>query len=434
MRILSSLPLMLLAGVALAQTAPAPPQKDWKIVLPGIIAYPGIPAGTAEVLNDLLLEAMLSRHGIRAVGPSDVRSLLKAEQQAQLLGCSDEGCMTKLAGILGADFLVGGTIGKLDNLFVLNLQIIDAREGKVTSRASDSFPSLAEAPARVGPLADRLLNAQPRYRASTAAFSRPLPQRAMEPGEFCKRLQEYLDGAARAPFSRDLVTLRHQLLTDLIATPYQLPFDQKRSCFWSNHGRIQGAIRLQRYRAADDGAAFDAWRRAREFDAMADQLTVLAEAFPRGLEMEKNGTGRRLEELPFEVREEAPEPPESMPGFGAYRQAYREALPVLTEALSLVAREDLKAFAALFSNPDPKRASRNPPSVLDNLRHTQKSGFSLEPCPPLAMGGTDLESAVERFSKNRELVVCLRKVKDEYAAIERMILVHDGKAWRLLGT
>ncbi|NMB74528.1 MAG: hypothetical protein GYA21_05300 [Myxococcales bacterium] len=426
--------LGLLAAHALAQTAPPPPQKDWKIVVPGIIAYPGIPSGTAEVLNDLLLEAMLSRHGIRAVGPSDVRSLLAAEQQAQLLGCSDEGCMTRLAGILGADFLVGGTIGKLDNLFVLNLQIIDAREGKVTSRASESFSSLAEAPARVGPLTDRLLNAQPRYRASTAAFARALPTKAMETGEFCKRMQEYLDGASRAPYAGALVELRRTLLSDLVATQYQMVFDQKRSCFWSSHGRTQGLLRLQRYRAGDDEAAFDVWRRAKEFDAMAESLTLLAEAYPRGLEMEKNGTGRRLEELPFAVREEVPERPEQIPGYAPYRQAYLEALPLLKQALSLVERDDSKAFAALFSHADPRRANRDPPSIMENLRHTRKTGFALEPCPPLAMGWSDLASAIERFQKTKELGLCYRKVRSDYVSIERILFVHDGKAWRLLGT
>lgn len=435
MRTLSLLLTLLLPCGTLAQPSPAAEtKKEWKVVLPGIIAYPGIPAGTAEVLNDLLLEAMLSRHGIRAVGPSDVRSLLAAEQQAQLLGCSDEGCMTRLAGILGADFLVGGTIGKLDNLFVLNLQIIDAREGKVTSRASESFPSLAEAPTRVGPLTDRLLNAQPRYRASTAAFARALPAKALEPGEFCKRMQEYLDGASRAPYTGTLVELRRTLLTDLVATQYQMVFDQKRSCFWSSHGRTQGELRLQRYRAGDDEAAFDVWRRAREFDAMAEALTLLAEAYPRGLEMEKNGTGRRLEELPFAVREEAPDRPEHIPGYATYRQAYLEALPLLKQALSLVERNDPKAFAALFSNPDPKCASRNPPSIMESLRQTRKTGFVLEPCPPLAMGRADLESAIERFQKTRELGLYYRKVKGDYVSIDRIFFIHDGKAWRLLGT
>ncbi len=427
--------LALLTSRAMAQpSSGAETKKEWKVVLPGIIAYPGIPSGTAEVLNDLLLEAMLSRHGIRAVGPSDVRSLLAAEQQAQLLGCSDEGCMTRLAGILGADFLVGGTIGKLDNLFVLNLQIIDAREGKVTSRASESFPSLAEAPARVGPLTDRLLNAQPRYRASTAAFARALPTKAMEPGEFCQRMQEYLDGASRAPYAGALVELRRTLLSDLVATQYQMVFDQKRSCFWSSHGRTQGLLRLQRYRAGDDEAAFDVWRRAKEFDAMAEALTLLAEAYPRGLEMEKNGTGRRLEELPFSVREEAPERPEQIPGYAPYRQAYLEALPLLKQALSLVERDDSKAFAALFSHADPRRANRDPPSIMENLRHTRKTGFTLEPCPPLAMGWSDLGSAIERFQKSKELGLCYRKVKDEYVSIERIFFIHDGKTWRLLGT
>ena len=92
------LPAVLLTGFLSAPASGA--DQDLKVVVPGIYAYPGIPEGTSQVLTDLLLEALLSRHGIRALGPSDVRAVLTAEQQKSLLACSDESCMAELAGAL----------------------------------------------------------------------------------------------------------------------------------------------------------------------------------------------------------------------------------------------------------------------------------------------------------------------------------------------
>jgi hypothetical protein len=76
--------LCLWIGLALASQAPAG-TKELKVVVPGIHAYAGVPEGASDVLTDLLLEALLTRHGIRALGPSDTRSMLTAEQQNQLV-------------------------------------------------------------------------------------------------------------------------------------------------------------------------------------------------------------------------------------------------------------------------------------------------------------------------------------------------------------
>ena len=60
-------------------------ESEKKVVVPGLHAYKGITEGVPEVLADLLLEALLSRHGIRALGPSDIRTVLSAEQQKKLM-------------------------------------------------------------------------------------------------------------------------------------------------------------------------------------------------------------------------------------------------------------------------------------------------------------------------------------------------------------
>jgi hypothetical protein len=148
------------------------PAKELKVVVPGVYAYKGVPEGTSDVLADLLLEALLSRHGIRALGPSDARAMLSAEQQKQLLGCKDESCMTELAGALGADWLIAGTVGKLEDLYVVSLQLIDAQ--------------------KLGGLVDKLLGQQPRVRTAPALKKQPEPKREpLDVRTFCRRIKAY---------------------------------------------------------------------------------------------------------------------------------------------------------------------------------------------------------------------------------------------------
>jgi len=409
-------------------------EKSKKVVVPGVYAYEGVPPGTDGVLSDLLLNALLSRHGIHAMGPADARSILTAEQQKNLLGCTDEGCMAELAGALGADFLVGGSVGRLDDLYVISLQLIDSRQAKVISRATANIKKLSAAPARIGPLVDELLGAQPRLRKSPAILERtssePRPEN-MDVKTFCEKNEEYTDLLLEPPYSPELVKKRAVLLEDFVLTPFKRVFDRKRPCIWQLQGKVSNALSHQFKTANDRAAALDAKRRMAEYWKFIEEVKLVQDEYARGLEMEKLGTSKRLSGLPFEVKEAVPSTLPDEPGMRAYRKAYDEAISVVERALKAVKQGKKKVFISLFAPPGKRHERYKPGAFYKELRRKHSQGFKISTCPLAIMPIDDVERAREKFEANSEVEVCWRRVKKHVAIRDGMWLRKLPAGWRI---
>lgn len=110
-----------------APTAQKPPSRSGKVK----IAAPGL---TAINLDPKLVEfyadhlaQRLGFAGVAVVSQKEIQGVLGLERQRQLLGCGAESsCMTELAGALGVDGLLVGTLAKVADTFQLNLKVISA--------------------------------------------------------------------------------------------------------------------------------------------------------------------------------------------------------------------------------------------------------------------------------------------------------------------
>lgn len=163
-----------IAAALAAQDAPAPPPAETAappaeqpsgpkklklLVLDVKVANPeDIDAGAADTLTQFVA-AHAARFPLEVVAMSDVRDLVELEGQKQAMGCdtSSSSCLGDLAGALGADLVLGTRAGKLDAVYVVSLQLYDARTTGAEGRASVQAWSIAEASAKVGPAIDELL-------------------------------------------------------------------------------------------------------------------------------------------------------------------------------------------------------------------------------------------------------------------------------------
>lgn len=75
----------------------------------------------------------------RVLSPDDVRSILVQEQQRQLAGCTDEGCLAELAGALGAEMVVSGRLALLEGVWSLSLTAVDATTVENRGRISETW-------------------------------------------------------------------------------------------------------------------------------------------------------------------------------------------------------------------------------------------------------------------------------------------------------
>lgn len=173
--------------VASTASAAAP-----RFVAPGL-RVTNLKASLAQDFTDHLAQQLAGR-GLSVITSSDVQAILGIERQKQLLGCSDDAstCMTELAGALGADGVVMGTVVRVGKKFQVNVRIIDARDARPLAlyseqcdREEDLFGVLdLAAQALVNELQPYLAARAKQDKAAAAAVAKPDVSEAPPPALF----------------------------------------------------------------------------------------------------------------------------------------------------------------------------------------------------------------------------------------------------------
>jgi hypothetical protein len=156
------LPLLLALTIAAAEP-PAPgakPTPRLKLLVLDVKAANAddIDAGQVETLTSVIT-VRAARFPFEVVSSGDIRQMLELEEKKQAAGCdtTSASCLAEIAGALGADLVLSTRAGKLDAVFVITLQLYDARASKSEGRGSVEAWSLQEASAKIGPAVDELL-------------------------------------------------------------------------------------------------------------------------------------------------------------------------------------------------------------------------------------------------------------------------------------
>jgi len=88
--------------------------------------------------------AMRKEKGVSVLSPSEVATLLGFEKEKQLLGCSDTGCLSEIAGAMGADRLVSGTVGRVGKSLVVYISSVDSKKATAVATVSERLMSISD--------------------------------------------------------------------------------------------------------------------------------------------------------------------------------------------------------------------------------------------------------------------------------------------------
>src|SRR5437868_3019595 len=125
--------LFLLVTLAGAPGAPSVAALNLK-------ATTGVSADKAQLLSDVMTEELRSAGTFsRVVSMQEVEAMLGLERQRQLLNCEASSCVAELAGALGVDLVVTGTVGQLAKTAVLKLSLVDSRDGRTVASLSQQL-------------------------------------------------------------------------------------------------------------------------------------------------------------------------------------------------------------------------------------------------------------------------------------------------------
>jgi hypothetical protein len=104
-----------------------------------------IDMGSVKILNELLAVEMSRQPGYDVLSGADVRRLVALEAEKQSVGCADDAsCLAEIAGAMGAQFVVSGSIGKLGTRHVLTLTLFDSHAARSVNRVDLRAASIDE--------------------------------------------------------------------------------------------------------------------------------------------------------------------------------------------------------------------------------------------------------------------------------------------------
>ncbi len=128
----------------------------------------GVQAGEAEIITDRL-RIELFNTGKASIMERDQMKAIMKEQGFQASGvCADDGCMVELGQMLGVERLVGGSIGKLGSMYLLNFRVIDVTTAKILTVVSlDIKGSIEEVVYKLKTIAWELVSETPNKKSST---------------------------------------------------------------------------------------------------------------------------------------------------------------------------------------------------------------------------------------------------------------------------
>ncbi len=98
---------------------------------------------TVAVLDQMILSQLQAAIGktVRVVGKADIDALLGFEKTKDAVGCTESTCAAELAGALGVDSILTGTIGNLGKKSVLSLSWIGQRDARPIARHTQDLGS-----------------------------------------------------------------------------------------------------------------------------------------------------------------------------------------------------------------------------------------------------------------------------------------------------
>ncbi len=118
--------------LSLLAAAPASP----RVALMPLSGGEGVTEKTAETVTDAVAAELRRIGGYQLITGREISALLSVERQKALLGCQDTSCMAEVAGALDVDQIIVGSVARLGESWLLQLQRVDAHKATTLSHSN----------------------------------------------------------------------------------------------------------------------------------------------------------------------------------------------------------------------------------------------------------------------------------------------------------
>ncbi len=121
------------------------------IALPALPARAAVDKNSAALVTELVTTSLDKEQRFEVLSSSDVRRQLEIEANKATLGCDADSssCLAEIAGAMGAQLVVYGKLGTLDDVVILTLNLFDSAQAKAVGRVALKEKSLSALSDRV---------------------------------------------------------------------------------------------------------------------------------------------------------------------------------------------------------------------------------------------------------------------------------------------
>jgi len=89
-----------------------------------------VPERITRIATNSLVAELRKLERVAAIGMDEIRDMLTHEENKRMVGCDDESCLAEIAGAMGVDELVTGSLARLGDASVINLRRLDLRKAE----------------------------------------------------------------------------------------------------------------------------------------------------------------------------------------------------------------------------------------------------------------------------------------------------------------
>jgi TolB-like protein len=90
----------------------------------------GVDEASTAIISDRLRTALYKEGGLTVLERNAMKDVLK-EQGFQQSGCTSDACAIEIGQLLGVNYMVVGTVGKLGRLYTIDVRMIQVSTGKI---------------------------------------------------------------------------------------------------------------------------------------------------------------------------------------------------------------------------------------------------------------------------------------------------------------
>jgi TolB-like protein len=121
-------------------------EKETKasLIVFDLVPEKGIDKGVANLLTEIIIDEVTKSNKYKVIGQKDIDKMLFWETNKQLKNCTDTSCLMQIAGAMGADYYIEGSLGQVGNNYIIALKLIEVYGVNIKGRTTRTIENKEE--------------------------------------------------------------------------------------------------------------------------------------------------------------------------------------------------------------------------------------------------------------------------------------------------